>query len=247
LHPSKLVEQRRADFIVTLPFTYYREYLIMANRTCERTIGKTGRYGFSLLELTITTMILGVVAAITIPKYTSSLHRYRMQMAIQRLAQDIELCRRTARSTSQEVTFKIYYFKNCYGIPQLESPLRPGVRYEVALGTGGSTPRIHPINLTLVANQITVSGGKILSGGDIVAEIISESKILSVGELKAESVKAVLVEDSLVEIEETAISGELVIVFDRYGVPNQAADIGISCGSYSGVVRVSAEGIVTKS
>ncbi len=219
----------------------------MANRTCERTIGKTGRYGFSLLELTITTIILGVVAAITIPKYTSSLHRYRMQVAIQRLAQDIELCRRTARSTAQEVTFKIYYFQNRYGIPQLDSPLRPGVRYEVALGTGGSTPRIHPINLLVVSSSITVSGGKLLSGGEIVGEVISEGRIASVGEGKAESVKAVLVEDSLVEIEETAISGDLVIVFDRYGVPNQAAEIGISCGSYSGVVRVSAEGIVTKS
>jgi len=79
--------------------------------------------GFSLLELIIVMLILGIVSAIAIPKYSASLDRYRAQVVLQRLAQDIELCRRHARFTAQTVSMTISFGNSFYRISPLDSPL----------------------------------------------------------------------------------------------------------------------------
>jgi len=103
-------------------------------------------FGFSLLELSIAILITGIVAAVVIPKYTSSLNRYQTQVAAQRLSQDIELCRRQARFTSQNITLTISYSQNFYSISPLDSPLRPGSPYKVALGGNSNSPLLCPIS-----------------------------------------------------------------------------------------------------
>lgn len=155
--------------------------------------------GFSLLEVTISALIMGIVAAITIPTYTRSVQRYRAQVAVQRLAQDIELCRRHARFTSQNVTLTIALVENSYRIWPLESPLRPGSDYEVIVGSGPGDAMLRPVI------------------------------------------------DGRVAREENLSAQNITIVFDRYGVPNQSAEIGVSCGVSEAIVRLSAEGTVTKS
>jgi len=156
-------------------------------------------YGYSLLEMVIVMLTLGIVASVAIPRYTSSLNRYRTQVAVQRLAQDIELCRRHARFTSQNVTLTVSYARNLYNASPLDSPLRPGTAYQVDLGNTSTNPVICP-----VINSVPSSGARLTQPN-------------------------------------------LVIVFDRYGVPNQSASIGILCGKSSGIVQLSAEGVVTRS
>jgi len=155
--------------------------------------------GFSLLEMTIAVLIAGIVAAVAVPKYTSTLHRYRTQVAAQRLAQDIDLCRRHARFTSQSVTLYISYTTNFYRVSPLDSPLRPGNPYEVFVGDNPSSPKLRPAYSSI--------GGEIL-----------------------------LVDQA-----------SLTIVFDRYGIPNMSAEILIRCGDASASVRLSSEGVVTRS
>jgi prepilin-type N-terminal cleavage/methylation domain-containing protein len=101
--------------------------------------------GFSLLELIIVMLILGIVSAIAIPKYSASLDRYRTQVALQRLSQDIELCRRHARFTAQTVSMTICFGKSFYRISPLDSPLRPGTPYEVILGEDSGKTYLCPV------------------------------------------------------------------------------------------------------
>jgi prepilin-type N-terminal cleavage/methylation domain-containing protein len=156
-------------------------------------------FGFSLLELSIAILITGIVAAVVIPKYTSSLNRYQTQVAAQRLSQDIELCRRQARFTSQNITLTISYSQNFYSISHLDSPLRPGSPYEVTLGESSNSPSLCPV-----------------SNGQIIAESQTNPP-------------------------------DLTIIFDRYGVPSQRAEIGIRCGAVWSIIQLSAEGVVTRS
>lgn len=155
--------------------------------------------GYTLLEMVIVMLTLGIVASVAVPRYTASLNRYRTQVAVQRLAQDIELCRRHARFTSQNVTLTVSFAKSFYRISSVDSPLRPGNPYEVVVGDGASVGAICP-----VVDGIVSSGSRTLSP-------------------------------------------DLNIVFDRYGNPNQSAEIGIRCGTATGIVRLSAEGVVTRS
>jgi len=72
-----------------------------------RQASRDARSGASLLELTVTVLILGIIAAIASPKYSISLQRYRTDVAAQRIAQDLSRARQVARTinTSCIVSF----------------------------------------------------------------------------------------------------------------------------------------------
>ena len=112
-------------------------------------------HGYSLMEMVIVMLTLGIVAAVAVPRYTASLNRYRTQVAVQRLAQDIELCRRHARFTSQNVTLTVSFGKSFYRISSVDSPLRPGNPYEVIIGDEGTNGAICP-----VVNGVVSSGSR---------------------------------------------------------------------------------------
>ncbi|MBM3965706.1 MAG: hypothetical protein FJ308_11675 [Planctomycetes bacterium] len=152
------------------------------------------RSGYFLQEVVVSLFVLGIVAAIAIPKYTASLNRYRAQIACQRLAQDIELARRHARYTSQNVTLLVSFNQNLYRIDPLDSPLRPSSTYQVALNEALLCPVIRG-----------------------VLSPISRST-----------------------------QPDLTITFNRYGIPDAAASIGICCADASGIVQLSREGEVSR-
>ena len=115
-------------------------------------------------------------------------------MTAQRLVQDIELARRHARYTSQDVKFFVSFNKNFYSIDPLDSPLRPSSTYQVVFE------------------------------GAFLCPII----------------------DGLLSPASRSTQTDLTITFDRYGVPNSAASIGIACGESSGTVQLSQEGQVSR-
>lgn len=64
------------------------------------------RRGFSLIELALVVAIVGIVAAIAVPRYAEALSRYRADAAAKRLVADLEsaLSRAKAASASYRVT-----------------------------------------------------------------------------------------------------------------------------------------------
>jgi len=155
---------------------------------------KPASAGYFLQEVVVTVFVMGIIAAVAILKYTASLNRYRAQVAAQRLVQDIELARRHARYTAQNVTLLVSFNNNFYSIDPLDSPLRPSSTYQVLLSDA------------------------------LLCPIIS-------GSLRPAS---------------RSTQPDLTITFDRYGVPNSAASIGIACGESSGTVQLSQEGQVSR-
>lgn len=67
------------------------------------------RRAFSLLELVMVVAIIGIVAAIAVPRYAEALSRYRAASAARRIAQDVILARSQARQAGvqRRVTFNL--------------------------------------------------------------------------------------------------------------------------------------------
>ncbi|NOZ41158.1 MAG: prepilin-type N-terminal cleavage/methylation domain-containing protein [Planctomycetes bacterium] len=60
----------------------------------------TGRSGFTYIELTITMLVMGILGAIAIPTYVSTLANYRANLAASRIVADLHYARSEAQRNS---------------------------------------------------------------------------------------------------------------------------------------------------
>ena len=89
------------------------------------------RRAYTLVELLIVVVIMGIVAAVGIPLFGESLAKINVEAAAERIRADLELARRHAinTSTSQAVEFD----SDGYALPGMEDPDHPGQPYYVNL------------------------------------------------------------------------------------------------------------------
>src|SRR6056297_880136 len=104
------------------------------------------RRGFSLLELTVVLLLLGIVAAVAQPKFSETLSRYRVEAAAARLQSDLIYAQTLARVRSRATTIRFFVaaerLTSAYrleGVPDPAvaanrfSPQTPSTWYRVAL------------------------------------------------------------------------------------------------------------------
>ena len=89
----------------------------MVNRAGGSAFGR----GFSLLELLLVLTIIATLTAMAIPRYQTSLARYRADLAARRIVADLTQARTSAKATSASRTVAFSVAANSYQIPQLSS------------------------------------------------------------------------------------------------------------------------------
>ena len=92
------------------------------------------RQGFTLIELVIVVVIVGIMAAVAAPKYAESTSRFRVRAAANRIAADLNFARRKAEAsgTNQAVQFSVV--ANRYELEGIGDLDRPESVYVVDLG-----------------------------------------------------------------------------------------------------------------
>ncbi len=65
---------------------------------------RSHRSAFTLIELAIVVLIMAILAALAIPRFTEALKQQRLESATARISADLRLAQRVARSTGRDQT-----------------------------------------------------------------------------------------------------------------------------------------------
>ena len=103
--------------------------------TLQRNHRKNHRWGLSLIELVISVLVLGILAAVAAPVYSTSLLKYRVELAAQRINQDVVQAQRTARQTNSNCTITFDLNSDSYSISGMTSLDRASQAYRIAVNS----------------------------------------------------------------------------------------------------------------
>ena len=92
-----------------------------------------GRAGFTLVELVVVVLILGVIASASVPKILARQDKWRVQSAARHLAHDLRQLSKYALAKSQSYTVTFQLTQDQYVMPTVIDPAHPGQTYQVNL------------------------------------------------------------------------------------------------------------------
>jgi type II secretion system protein H len=93
----------------------------------------TLRSGFTLIELVVVVLIMGIMAAAAAPRYSEAMASYRVNAAANRVAADLRMIRQYARKTSVVQSVQFDAVANSYTAPSMPDLNQPSVAYAVNL------------------------------------------------------------------------------------------------------------------
>jgi len=136
----------------------------------ERARGTSVARAFSLLELTVVLIIMGIAGAMAAPRYAGFIAKSHLDAAASRITVDLELARRTAKrtGTSRSVVFNTAL--DSYSITERSGMDRKSIAYSVALSENPYMAQI--VSVTFSGGSITFDGfGVPDSSGSVVIQV----------------------------------------------------------------------------
>lgn len=91
------------------------------------------RRGFTMVELVIVTMIIGILSAVAAPRFADSLARYRAEAAARQLRSDLAETQLRAKTTSASQVIQFDAVAESYTLPGVPHIDHPGQDYQVDL------------------------------------------------------------------------------------------------------------------
>jgi prepilin-type N-terminal cleavage/methylation domain-containing protein len=136
--------------------------------------------GFSLVELVITVLILGIIAAAAGPRYADSLSRFRGDAAAKRVSYDLNYARDEAMSqgVDQEVTFVMA--SNSYSMANVPHPDSPGLSYSVDLSSTQYPVSLVAVNFNGTGTVTFDIHGRPDTGGTVTVDSDGYQQVIDV-------------------------------------------------------------------
>ncbi len=152
------------------------------------------RRGFTLVELVMVVAIIGVLAALAVPRFALASNRYRAKLGADRVMRDIAYARARAISLGAQQTINFYSASTSYTIVGMQNPDAPAKPYTVALTAepyrctkleinfgGTETLTFNGFGVPTAGGTVTVQAG----GYQCVVTVAAGTGVGSVGSLAA--------------------------------------------------------------
>lgn len=142
---------------------------------------QVSRAGFTLADLAITLLIIGVLAAVAAPRYADSVTHIRVEAAAKRVAADLRYARQHAKTASVSQPVAFTPASDTYDLPGMNDINHSSQPYTVDL-----TKTSYPASLssaTFGAGGSTVTFdifGQPDNGGTVVVQVASEQRTVIV-------------------------------------------------------------------
>ena len=124
----------------------------------NKTASRKGDGGFTLLEVLVTVLVLGILSSIAAPSWLAFINRQRVRTVNDRVFQSLRLAQSEAKRTKSTVTVTFNYAPNA--TPPVDPPT---VTFDPPLATGGGTQtlngggEIKPGTIALVPNAASIT------------------------------------------------------------------------------------------
>lgn len=113
-----------------------------------------GRTGATLVDLVITVLIIGILAAAAAPRFANAVARMRAEAVARRIASDLNYARRTAMQASVATTVTFRATPAGYDMTKVSHPAHPKQSYSV---------EIADVDSGVALSSVQFNGGLVLS------------------------------------------------------------------------------------
>jgi Tfp pilus assembly protein FimT len=148
---------------------------------------RSNRSGFALIDLVVSVLLMGILAAAVLPRFSGAIQRNRVISAAQRLCADIRFARNSALASSASKRIDVVVAESRYTLVGVASVDQAGTDYAVQLQDGNYVTTIVSANLGGDASLTFDMHGQPDSGGTIVLRAGGIQKTVSVNSATGEA------------------------------------------------------------
>ena len=125
--------------------------------------------GFTVIEITVAVLVLGVIAAFAAPRISNAMREYRLNMAMRQIADTMQRAKTQAMSNNARATMRVDTANNRFGLVVYDSnnnevrtdymPLPAGVTFTLPASVTspmGTAQTSYPVSFPLKSGSSTV-------------------------------------------------------------------------------------------